>query len=72
MKKVIQEAAVHTVYDPKQQPIVSADASSYGLGAVLLQKNNDGRVKPVAFVSEGLRKKHMLLHGHVNASKSSL
>lgn len=45
MKKVIQEAAVHTVYYPKQQPIVSADASSYGLGAVLLQKDNDGRVK---------------------------
>ncbi|XP_037501558.1 uncharacterized protein K02A2.6-like [Rhipicephalus sanguineus] len=54
VKKDIQEAATLTVYDPKQQLIVSADASSFGLGAVLLQRDKDSRERPVAFASKGL------------------
>uniref|UniRef100_A0A3P8NB56 ribonuclease H n=1 Tax=Astatotilapia calliptera TaxID=8154 RepID=A0A3P8NB56_ASTCA len=42
------------LYNPKAQTTVSADASSYGLGAVLLQKQEDDATKPVAFASRAL------------------
>lgn len=41
-------------YNPKAQTTVSADASSFGLGAVLLQKREDSTVKPVTFASRPL------------------
>lgn len=54
VKRDITEATTLTLYDPRQQLIVSADASAYGLGAVLLQKDRQGLVSPVAFASKGL------------------
>uniref|UniRef100_A0A8C6S7Y3 Reverse transcriptase/retrotransposon-derived protein RNase H-like domain-containing protein n=1 Tax=Neogobius melanostomus TaxID=47308 RepID=A0A8C6S7Y3_9GOBI len=42
------------LYNPKAQTTVSADASSFGLGAVLLQNQEDGAIKPVAFASRAL------------------
>jgi len=40
------------LYDPQSKTKVSADASSFGLGAVILQKaQNDTTWKPVAFAS---------------------
>ncbi len=41
------------LYNPNAQAKVSADASSYGLGAVLLQQCQDGW-KPVAFASRSM------------------
>ena len=41
------------IYDTALETIVSADASSYGLGAVLKQKHGEGW-KPVAFISRAL------------------
>ncbi|KAL1471989.1 hypothetical protein MTO96_039605 [Rhipicephalus appendiculatus] len=48
VKRDVQEAVALTVYDPKQELIVSVDASPCGLGAALLQRDEDGREKPVA------------------------
>lgn len=54
MKEAIKEATTLTLYDPGEQLIVLADASSYGLSAVLLQKDGRGLVHPFAFASKGL------------------
>ena len=48
------KSPVLALYDPNRETIISADASSYGLGAVMLQKQPDGSFKPVAFISRAL------------------
>ena len=42
------------LYNPTNHTIVSADASSYGLGAVLQQRQKNGELKPIAFISQSL------------------
>ena len=43
-----------SLYDPSLKTKVTADSSSYGLGAVLTQQLPDGRWGPVAYVSHSL------------------
>ena len=44
------------LFDPEKETIVSSDASSYGLGAVLKQKQPGGEIKPIiiAYISFSL------------------
>ena len=54
IKNLLTTAPILALFDPALETIVSADASSYGLGAVLLQKQRDGSTNPIAFVSRSM------------------
>ncbi|XDV16481.1 hypothetical protein PO909_016174 [Leuciscus waleckii] len=51
LKSELSSQHVLASYSPKLETCVSADASSFGLGGVLNQKQTDGTWKPVVFIS---------------------
>ena len=53
IKKELSQPMVLCIYDPNAETKISGDASSHGLGAVLLQKH-DSVWKPVAYASRFL------------------
>ena len=53
VKQALVNAMTLTFYDPRKPITVSADASSFGIGAVILQEENN-RLKPIAFASRTL------------------
>ena len=54
LQAMVTTSPVLAFYTPEATTIVSADASSYGLGAVILQIQDDGRRAPVSFASRSL------------------
>ncbi|XP_065182106.1 uncharacterized protein K02A2.6-like [Sycon ciliatum] len=55
LKELVVTAPCLVHYDPERPLMVSAHASSYGIGGVLLQKH-DGDWRPVAYASRSLTK----------------
>ena len=53
VKEILTSPEVLVLYDSKRETCVSADSSSYGLGAVLLQKVEDVW-RPVSYISRSL------------------
>lgn len=53
LKEELTRPTVLSLYDPSLPAKISADASSYGVGAVLLQQTN-GDWKPVAYACRAM------------------
>ena len=53
-KELLTKSPVLTLFDPELKTIVSADTSSYGVGAVLLQTQKTGENRPVAYISRSM------------------
>lgn len=54
LKQLLASPRVLAYYNPELHTIVSVDSSAYGMGAVLLQVQHDGRRAPLAYVSRAL------------------
>ena len=54
MKELLTSPPILTHYSPKRKTSIAADASGIGIGAVLLQIQEDGSRRPVSFISRSL------------------
>ena len=53
-KEILTSSPVLALFDPNLETIVSADESSFGLGAVQLQRQPTRELKPVAFIPRSM------------------
>ena len=54
LNESMTSAPVLALYNANRETTLSADASSHGLGAVLLQKQPDGELRPIAYDSRAM------------------
>lgn len=54
VKEMLTTSPILAPFDLNLETVISADASSYGLGAVLLQRQREGDLKPVAYISRSM------------------
>lgn len=52
LKTLLTSSPVLCIYDPKKETELHTDASKLGFGAILMQKQSDGKFHPVAFFSK--------------------
>ena len=53
-KQILTTSPVLCLFDVNLETVLSADASSHGLGAVLLQRQKQGDLRPVAYISRSM------------------
>ena len=72
LKDTLVSSEVLAHYDPNRPTIIAADASLTGIGAVLLQVQDDCNRRPVCYASRLLSdtEKHSRPPGHVRNSQS--
>ena len=56
LKAELASDTILALYDPEKETVVSADASSYGLGGVLLQNQPSGEMRTMAYASRYMTK----------------
>ena len=54
VKEILVSPEVLAHYDPRHQTFIAADASSTGLGAVLLHTQDNGQRRPIYYISRSL------------------
>ena len=54
IKEMLMSTEVLAHYDPRRPTIVAADASNYGVGAVLLQEDETNNRRPICYASRSL------------------
>ena len=54
IKRQFCESPVLCIYDPEQETRIEVDASGYATGAILSQKQDDGKFHPIAYHSESM------------------
>ena len=54
VNEVLTASPILALFDPNLETVLSADASSHGLGAVLLQRQVSGELQPVAYISRAM------------------
>ena len=54
IKEIISKTPVLALYDPRVETKIHTDASSYGLGGILMQKQRNNEWQPVAYASRAL------------------
>ena len=54
VKEMLTTAPTLAIYNPEKPTVMSSDASSYGLGGVLMQQHSDGSWHPIAYYSRTL------------------
>ena len=52
IKETIAEEPVLAVFDPDKPIFIETDASEFALGAILYQKDENGHLHPIAFLSK--------------------
>lgn len=64
LKQMLTSAPVLSLYDPTRETELHTDASKLGYGAVLLQKQLDGKFHPIAYFSRSVGKHEENYHSY--------
>jgi hypothetical protein len=64
LQQLLTSAPVLSIYDPTRETELHTDASKLGYGAVLLQKQNDNKLHPVAYFSKSIGKHEINYHSY--------